>query len=51
MKFLVIAFDKQAHDYLSRNTTMVSYLMAGTGKDSDRSNTILLRNHYYSILN
>jgi flagellar biogenesis protein FliO len=37
MKFLVISFDKQAHDYLTQNTTMISHLMAGAGKDSDRS--------------
>lgn len=28
MKFLVISFDQQAHNYITKNTTMISYLMA-----------------------
>lgn len=33
MKFLVIAMDERAHEYISRNTTMISYLMFnGTGE-------------------
>jgi hypothetical protein len=29
MKFLVMAMDREAHEYITRNTTMSSYLMVG----------------------
>ena len=33
MKFLVIAMDRKAHEFISKNTTMTSYLMTGGAVD------------------
>ena len=36
MKFLVIAMDEDAHEYISKNTTMTSYLMKGGASKSQK---------------
>jgi hypothetical protein len=38
MKFLVISFDQQAHDYITKNTTMTSYLMSAGSAGQEVTN-------------
>jgi hypothetical protein len=50
MQFLVIAMDKQAHEYIVKNTTMNSYLMAGGAVGEVTGSSTSFRSKQFNLI-
>ena len=51
IKFMVIAMDEQAHEYISKNTTMMSYLMSkGKGGQLTTGESTEFRSAQFNII-